>query len=59
MDLEEVQFSLPDGIERTVSVRSRPSGSASGTLRGEWQRSVHCHSVVSVLGSAPYTATRW
>ena len=50
--------SLPLGIERTVSVRSGSSGSASGTFGGEWQCDSHCHSVVSVLGSAPYTATR-
>ena len=49
---------LPLGIERTVSVRSGASGSASGTFGGEWQCDSHCHSVVSVLGSAPYTATR-
>ena len=29
--------SLPLGIERTASVRSGASGSASGTPRGEWQ----------------------
>ena len=50
--------SLPLGIERTVSVRSGSSGSASGTFGGEWQCDSHCHSVVSVPGSAPYTATR-
>ena len=50
--------SLPLGIERTVSVRSGSSGSASGTFGGEWQCDSHCHSVVSVLGGAPYTATR-
>ena len=50
--------SLPLGIERTVLVRSGSSGSASGTFRVEWQCDSHCHSVVSVLGSAPYTATR-
>ena len=50
--------SLPLGIERTVSVRSGASGSASGTFRGEWQCNSHCHSVVNVPGSAPYTATR-
>ena len=50
--------SLPLGIERTVSVRSGSSGSASGTFRVEWQCDSHCHSVVSVLGGAPYTATR-
>ena len=53
-----VQSSLPDGIERTVSVRSGPSGSASGTFGVEWQCDSHCHSASSVLGSAPYTATR-
>ncbi len=50
--------SLPLGIERAVSVRSGVSGSASGTFRVEWQCDSHCHSVVSVLGGAPYTATR-
>ncbi len=49
---------LPLGIERTASVRSGASGSASGTFGGEWQCDSHCHSVVSVPGSAPYTATR-
>ena len=49
---------LPLGIERTVSVRSEPSGSASGTFGVEWQCVSHCHSGVSVPGSAPYTATR-
>ena len=53
-----VQSSLPLGIERTVLVRSGSSGSASGTFRVEWQCDSHCHSVVSVLGSVPYTATR-
>ena len=48
---------LPLGIERTASVRSGSSGSASGTFMVEWQCVSHCHSVVSVLGSAPYTAT--
>ena len=50
--------SLPLGIERTVSVRSEPSGSASGTFGVEWQCVSHCHSGVNVPGSAPYTATR-
>ncbi len=50
--------SLPLGGERTALVRSGPSGSASGTFVVEWQCVSHCHSVVSVLGSAPYTATR-
>ena len=54
-----MQSSLPDGIERTVLVRSGPSGSASGTLEGEWQCTSHSHSAVSVPGSAPHTATRW
>ena len=49
---------LPLGGERTVLERSGPSGSATGTLGGEWQCSVHCHSAVSVPGGAPYTATR-
>ena len=57
-DRVAVPPSLPLGIERTVSVRSGASGSASGTFGGEWQCVSHCHSVVSVLGSAPYTATR-
>ena len=50
--------SLPLGIERAVSVRSGSSGSASGTFGGEWQCDSHCHSASSVLGGAPYTATR-
>ena len=49
---------LPLGGERTVLERSGPSGSATGTLGGEWQCAPHCHSGVSVPGSAPYTATR-
>ena len=49
---------LPLGGERTVLERSGPSGSATGTLGGEWQCVSHCHSGVSVPGSAPYTATR-
>ena len=57
-DRVAVPPSLPLGIERTVSVRSGSSGSTSGTFRVEWQCDSHCHSVVSVLGSAPYTATR-
>ena len=43
-----VQLTLPNGIERTKAVRSGPSGSAIGTLEGEWQCSLHCHSVVNV-----------
>ena len=50
--------SLPLGIERTVSVRSGASGSASGTFRVEWQCDSHCHSVVNVPDSASHTATR-
>ena len=50
--------SLPLGIERTALAQSGSSGSASGTFRVEWQCDSHCHSVVSVLGGAPYTATR-
>ena len=50
--------SLPLGGERTALVRSGPSGSASGTFVVEWQCVSHCHSVVSVLSGAPYTATR-
>ena len=50
--------SLPLGIERTALVRSGSSGSATGTFGGEWQCDSHCHSVVSVLGSAALTATR-
>ena len=53
-----VPSSLPLDIERTALVRSGPSGSASGTFRGEWQCNSHCHSVVSALGGMPYTATR-
>ena len=43
-----VQLTLPNGIERTKAVRSGPSGSAIGTLKGEWQCSLHCHSAVNV-----------
>ena len=43
-----VQLTLPNGIERTEAVRSGPSGSAIGTLKGEWQCSLHCHSAVNV-----------
>ena len=43
-----VQLTLPNGIERTESVRSGPSGSVTGTLEGEWQCSSHCHSAVNV-----------
>ena len=53
-----VRLTLPLGIERTVSVRSGSSGSAAATPRGEWQCVSHCHSGVSVPGSALYTATR-
>ena len=53
-----VRPTLPLGGERTVLERSGPSGSATGTLGGEWQCAVHCHSGVSVPDRAPYTATR-
>ena len=53
-----VRRTLPLGGERTVLERSEPSGSATGTLGGEWQCAPHCHSGVSVSGGAPYTATR-
>ena len=53
-----VRLTLPLDVERTVLERSGPSGSATGTLGGEWQCASHCHSGVSVPGSAPYTATR-
>ena len=43
-----VQLTLPNGIERTEAVCSGSSGSAIGTLRGEWQYSLHCHSAVNV-----------
>ena len=43
-----VQLTLPNGIERTEAVRSGSSGSAIGTLKGEWQCSLHCHSAVNV-----------
>ena len=43
-----VQLTLPNGIERTESVRSGSSGSVTGTLEGEWQCSLHCHSAVNV-----------
>ncbi len=49
---------LPLGGERTVLERSGASGSATGTLGGEWQCVSHCHSGVSVPDRAPYTATR-
>ena len=42
------RLTLPNGIERTKAVRSGPSGSAIGTLKGEWQCSLHCHSAVNV-----------
>ena len=45
-----VRFTLPLGIERTDAVRSGPSGSATGTLRAEWQCASHCHSMVNVRG---------
>ena len=44
-----VRSGLPNGRERTKSVRSGPSGSAIGTLRAEWQCDSHCHSTVNVL----------
>ena len=48
-----VRRSLPLDIERTVLVRPGASGSAIGTLGGEWQCIPHCHSVSSVpSGSA-------
>ena len=53
-----VRRTLPLGGERTVLERSGPSGSATGTLGGEWQCVSHCHSGVSVPDRAPYTATR-
>ena len=43
-----VHFTLPLGIERTDAVRSGSSGSATGTLRAEWQCTSHCHSMVNV-----------
>ena len=39
---------LPLGVNRTAAERSRPSGSATGTLEVEWQCSLHCHSAVNV-----------
>ena len=53
-----VRRTLPLDVERTVLERSGTSGSAAGTLGGEWQCAPHCHSGVSVPGRAPYTATR-
>ena len=53
-----VRPTLPLDVERTVLERWGPSGSATGTLGGEWQCASHCHSGVSVPGGAPYTATR-
>ena len=53
-----VRRSLPLGIERTVLVRPGASGSAIGTLGGEWQCISHCHSAVNVPGGASHTATR-
>ena len=44
-----VRPGLPNGRERTKSVRSMPSGSAIGTLGAEWQCNSHCHSMVNVL----------
>ena len=53
-----VQRTLPPSVERTETVRSGPSGSASGTLGGEWQCISHCHSMVNVPRGASHTATR-
>ena len=53
-----VQRTLPPGVERTETVRSGPSGSASGALGGEWQCVSHCHSTVNVPRGASHTATR-
>ena len=53
-----VRPTLPLDVERTVLERSGASGSATGTLGGEWQCASHCHSGVSVPDRAPYTATR-
>ncbi len=54
-----VRLTLPPGVERTETVRSGPSGSASGALGGEWQCVSHCHSTVNVPRGASHTATRW
>ena len=43
-----VQLTLPNGIERTEAVRSGSSGSVIGTLRGEWQCSLHCQMASNV-----------
>ena len=53
-----VRHTLPLDVERTVLERSGPSGSATGTLGGEWQCIPHCHSAVNVPGGASHTATR-
>ena len=53
-----VRLTLPPGVERTETVRSGPSGSASGTLGGEWQCVSHCHSTANVPRGASHTATR-
>ena len=53
-----VQRTLPPGVERTETVRSGPSGSAPGTLGGEWQYVSHCHSTMNVPRGASHTATR-
>ena len=45
-----VRITLPSGVERTVAVRSGPSGSATGTFGPEWQCGSHCHSLVNVQG---------
>ena len=45
-----VRITLPSGVERTATVRSGPSGSATGTFGAEWQCGSHCHSLVNVQG---------
>ena len=52
------QRALPLGGERVVVERSGPSGSAIGTLKGEWQCHPHEAARLGPSGSAAYTA-KW
>ena len=53
-----VQRTLPPGIERTETVRSGPSGSASGTLGGEWQCVRYARGRVAVRLTLPLDGER-
>ena len=48
---------LPLDVERVGTVRSGPSGSAIGTLRGEWQCHPHGTARSGPSGSVTHTAT--